>query len=167
MDQKELDLRQKIASLELEGYQKLKEAKELEACGGMPPVGDVVVGDPAPAETEAPEEGVIVLRIPKQAKEASLGILSKVAKEIAASESVEDLKLATEIDKIAEELEKSAAVLEGDADEAFMKGEFKDKAIKTEDDEPYMKEFNTDNSAELSEKVKKELPFQKVRDESK
>jgi len=165
MNKNELELKTKVASLQLEGYKKLKEAAELEACGGMPMADEVVVGDPQPA---SPEEGqVIVLQMPKQAKEESLAILTKVASELGASDDVESLKLATEIDAIAAEIEKSAAVLESDSDEAYMKGSFKSKAIVTEGDESYMKEFNTDNSKELSDKIKSELPYQKIKDESK
>lgn len=66
-------------------------------------------------------------------------------------------QMAFEIDQVSDGLDgqKTAAALESDSDEPYMKKYFRHGARETDSDEPYMKEFNEDISTELREKQKK------------
>jgi hypothetical protein len=78
------------------------------------------------------------------------------------------MKLAYEIDRVADVLEgkaapeslleKSAYTIQGDSDEKYMKEHFKAGVEKQDSDEKYMGEFKTDMSTELKDKqTKKQL----------
>jgi hypothetical protein len=79
-----------------------------------------------------------------------LASLDKVAEILENYNTPEMLKLAFEIDKIADELEgKDASALKYDKDEPYMEKHFKGGVIEKDKDEDYLKEFNTDISEEV------------------
>lgn len=97
--------------------------------------------------------------------------LDKIAGSLEETQDPELLRLALELDKVSDELDRSkeAAALESDKDEPYMKDHFKSGAPEIEKDEPYMNEFKTDKSMEV-ERIhdkpvairKASLPYQKV-----
>lgn len=96
--------------------------------------------------------------------------LDKVASVLEAQEDEELKKLAFQVDLISDVIDgkKEASVLEGDADEAFMKEHFKAGLREGDKDEKaYMKEYNTDTTKEVvkvasEEKIVSKVPYQKV-----
>lgn len=110
----------------------------------------------------------------KEAAEKIAESLDEIAGLLEAQNDPELLKLAYEIDKVADAIEgkKEASTLESDSDESYMKQFFHAGARETDSDESYMKEFNTDTSTELKDKFQKKqlgkdasvnLPYQIVK----
>lgn len=110
----------------------------------------------------------------KEAAEKIAESLDEIAGLLEAQNDPELLKLAYEIDKVADVIEgkKEASTLESDSDEPYMKQFFHAGARETDSDESYMKEFNTDTSTELKDKFQKKqlgkdasinLPYQIVK----
>jgi len=79
--------------------------------------------------------------------------LDGVAESLEQENTPELMKVAFELDKIADMLEgksKTAKTLMSDSDEAYMKSHFSPKVIEKDSDEKYMAEFNTDVSQEVA-----------------
>lgn len=186
MDTQELNLRRKAASLELEGYEKLAEAQRImdacncgqagacEAAMTTPPA--IGMGAPQTVATEAvlPPQGLTVgaepttvtLVMAPQEKLASLQILNKVAQELFDHKDPEIRKLASEVDKIAEDLDKTAHVYESDTTdpELELHSAFKGGVDKHDKDETFMNEFKTDIHHEVAQAIKDKRVYQSVKD---
>lgn len=154
----------RVASLQAEAFAKLAEAKELESklacCGGCGDDCGGAVPEAVQPQADQPAEGQVVLMIPQGVRTASLRILNKVAAALVATGEDENIEAALEIDRIAEEISRTAATITSDKDEPFMKAHFHAGVVSDPENLPYMKEFKTDVSAE----VKKALPYQPIRD---
>jgi hypothetical protein len=102
---------------------------------------------------------------PKGSKEASEKTaaqkvaeqLDEIADLLESHDDPELMKLAYEIDEVSDSLDgkKTAAALESDSDEPYMKKYFRHGALEKDADEPYMKEFDEDISTELRNKQQK------------
>lgn len=158
------------AELELEGLKKLAEAQEMLSCtetgAAMKVVGDPMNAQPMNSETQSPEE-TTTLMLSGEAKTASLKILEKVASEMSTSSDPEILKLARQLDDVAERIEKTAYVYQYDYDdpEKEIKESFKGgvlSAPKGSKDDSFLQHFKEDHSHVVMEAVKKVLPFQKI-----
>lgn len=94
--------------------------------------------------------------------------IDKVAASLEEKGGEELLKHAYQLDLVSDVLEgkKEAKALESDADEPYMKEYFRAGAREKDADEPYMNEFNTDLTQEVAKlrgkaASKKDLPYQK------
>lgn len=169
MNLENLKLQSKIASLRAEAYKKLAMAEEMEKAGcGEMPMGMPLSMPPAPVEGQEGEEApAVVIRIPYGVKMASLTALNQVSAELVKMGGDQNLKTASEIDKIAQQIEKQAKTLENDKDESWMKGYFKAGELHGDADEKFMGEFNTDVSDEvknaLPAKGNTDVPYQKIK----